>query len=78
MGDYDLYGWDKVGAYHRVWLNQLEQDTRKWDNAEEKFRQVRVWHTPASTSSAAKPPQQVATRDSPTCGELTMYQPGQI
>ena len=25
MGDSELYGWERVRAYHGVWLNQVEQ-----------------------------------------------------
>ena len=52
MSDSELYGWDKVRAYHAVWLNQLEQGQVSWDDQEEKlcFRCVLIWQ-PATTST---------------------------
>ena len=38
MGDVELYGWERVRAYHRVWLNQLEQGRATWEDEEEKVR----------------------------------------
>ena len=36
MEDVELYGWERVRAYHIVWLNQLEQGWATWENEEEK------------------------------------------
>ena len=30
MVDSELYGWPKVRAYHRVWLNQIKQGQAMW------------------------------------------------
>ena len=38
MVDSELYGLEKVHAYHAVWLNQLEQGWVRWDDQEEKLR----------------------------------------
>ena len=35
MGDVELYGWERIRAYHGVWLNQLEQGGASWEDEEE-------------------------------------------
>ena len=32
LADSELYGWDKVHAYHAVWLNQFKQGHVSWDD----------------------------------------------
>ena len=55
MSDSGLYGWEKVRAYHGVWLNQLKQGWLTWEDTEEKlrFHWVLIWHPATSTSTAA-------------------------
>ena len=50
MADIELYGWDKVRAFHTVSLNQMEQGRASWDNQEAtlRLRRALVWH-PAAT-----------------------------
>ena len=38
MGDCNLYGWDKVQAFHGVWLNQMEQRCLLWKDSEAKLK----------------------------------------
>ena len=38
MRQSDLYVWEKVQAYHGVWLNQIEQDRLYWNDSEEKLK----------------------------------------
>ena len=35
MGDINLYCWERVRAYHGMWLNQLEQDKFTWNDADQ-------------------------------------------
>ena len=52
MCDAQLYGWQRVRAFHGVWLNQLEQGRATWQDEEKlRFRCAIVWH-PATSSSA--------------------------
>ena len=37
MGNAELYGWERVRAFHGVWLNQLEQGWPTWEEGEEKI-----------------------------------------
>ena len=55
MSDCNLYGLEKVRAYHAVWLNQIKQEQLSWDDTEEKLRfcWALVWHSATSTSMAA-------------------------
>ena len=55
MGDTEIYGWERVRAYHGVWLNKLEQDWATWGDEVEKvrFQHDIIWH---STTSAPSPP----------------------
>ena len=34
MDNTDLYGWNRVCAYHAAWLNQLEQDRCSWSDTD--------------------------------------------
>ena len=54
MGDAEIYGWEKVRAYHGVWLKQLELGWASWENEEEKvrFQHALNWHLTTSASSA--------------------------
>ena len=36
MGYAEVYGWEKVRAYHLVWLNRWKQVWVTWDDDEEK------------------------------------------
>ena len=60
--DSELCGWEKVWAYHAVWLNQLEQGLVSWYDQEEKlrFRHALGWHSTtistAAVSTLALPP----------------------
>ena len=53
MSDSELYGWDRVKAYHRVWLNQLEQGWAILEELDEKlrFRRAIIWHLATSASA---------------------------
>ena len=55
MSDAQLYGWARTRAFHRVWLNQLEQGRCTWFNEEAKmqFRQTLVWHRARSSPCRA-------------------------
>ena len=50
MSDCDLYGWEKVKAYHGVLLNQMEQGFLSWSDSDQmlKFCRALVWHSPPS------------------------------
>ena len=54
MGDVDIYSWKCVRAYHRVWLNQLEQARFSLDDADARLRFCRalVWHAATATLAA--------------------------
>ena len=54
MVDSELYVWEKVCAYHAVWLNQLEQGQMRSDDQEEKMRFLcaLMWHLAISTIPA--------------------------
>ena len=53
MGDAERYGWERVRAYHGVWLNQLELGRATWENEEKvRFQCALVWHPTTSASSA--------------------------
>ena len=38
MGDAELYGWERVRAYHGVWINKLEQGCTTLEEEEEKIK----------------------------------------
>ena len=46
MEDMDLYGWDRLHAFHETWLHQLEQGRSTWSDSDHKLRIRRafVWH----------------------------------
>ena len=54
MADTELYGWQRVRAYHRVWLKQREQGWATWQDEDVKltFQHALIWH-PVTSASAA-------------------------
>ena len=47
MSDCDLYGWEKVRAFHMVLLKQMEQGRLSWTDSDQifNFRRALVWHS---------------------------------
>ena len=57
MDDVGLYSWDKVRAYHTVWLNQIEQKHANWEK-DEKMRFQHGFILPLTTLAQEAPPVQ--------------------
>ena len=59
MEDTDVYGWDKIRAFHAAWLNQMEQYRCEWPLSKQKLKmRSLISHaaitskTPSTSSSA--------------------------
>ena len=50
MADAEMYRWEKMRAFHGVWMNQIEQGWCTWQDDEEKlkFRWALVWYASIS------------------------------
>ena len=46
MQDTDVYGWEKVRAFHASWMSQMEQRRCEWADADQKLKMRRalVWY----------------------------------
>ena len=66
MADAEMYRWEKMHAFHGVWMNQIDQGQYTWQDDDEKlkFRWALVWH-----NSLSSPPARGATRMSPRSGQ---------
>ena len=78
MGDLELYVWERVRAYHGVWLNQLEQGRATWEDEEDKvrFRMPLSGTRPPPLHQQSPLQQRQVPRSSQSRPLSTMYQPG--
>ena len=55
MEDTNVYGWDKVQAFHAAWMNQMEQCRCKWadDQNHLKMRRALVLHATMNSKSSS-------------------------
>ena len=71
MEDTDVYGSDKVQAFHAAWLKQLEQNRCTWSDMEQKFKmRSLIWH---ATMTSKVPSASSSTGSGKAISSLRVY-----
>ena len=72
MGDVELYSWEPFGAFHAMWLQQLEHGHVTWasEDTKIKFMCMLVWHHTTTDPKPVPAPSQQPQKKSAKEGQM--------